>query len=637
MKRLLPACLRRLVVGALLLAASPLPAQDGFDLRIGRIALGGHGLAGVHLACTDLRRDADGFSCRRGTLGARGQRWPLRFAVRAAGRLIELEIPGTPGEHWRLRRQADGSHELTLRGARLARLAGLLPALDGLAALAIDGRLDGRLHLSAGGVDGELRLTGGRFAKADGTQAGEALAGTLSVALRRRGDAWTGSATLDWQAGELYLAPFYLAGGGYRLALAGAFADGIAQLRSARLALAGGGTLAGSAVWRIGEALPRQAELQGDELDLGVLGERLVAPLLAARALPPAAIAGQAALRLVWRDGAARQARLVLRDATLGLADGRLALHGVNGDLDWSAESPRAAELRVGGGRIGDLPLGAFTLPLHLRPDGVDLKQASIPLLDGELLLDDWQLRRPATADGAWQWSAGLALTPLSLPALTQALGLPALAGTLSFSLPRLRHADGALVLDGAAVIQAFDGFLSVTGLRLADPFGPLPRLSGDIELRHVDLGMLTDAYSFGHITGYIDADIHGLEMAGLRPLAFDARIASSPGRYPRRISQRAVQNITALGGGTAALQRSFLGFFEDFGYERMALSCRLSGNVCVMGGLGDAAGGQGFRIVEGGGIPALSIVGYNRRVDWPELIERLRGAIRNNLKAEIR
>lgn len=37
--------------------------------------------------------------------------------------------------------------------------------------------------------------------------------------------------------------------------------------------------------------------------------------------------------------------------------------------------------------------------------------------------------------------------------------------------------------------------------------------------------------------------------------------------------------------------------------------------------------GGVPVRImlIEGGGIPALSVVGYNRRVDWPELIERLR------------
>ena len=30
------------------------------------------------------------------------------------------------------------------------------------------------------------------------------------------------------------------------------------------------------------------------------------------------------------------------------------------------------------------------------------------------------------------------------------------------------------------------------------------------------------------------------------------------------------------------------------------------------------------FTIVEGAGLPRLSVVGYNRRVDWPTLVERL-------------
>ena len=75
--------------------------------------------------------------------------------------------------------------------------------------------------------------------------------------------------------------------------------------------------------------------------------------------------------------------------------------------------------------------------------------------------------------------------------------------------------------------------------------------------------------------------------------------------------------------GAAAAIQRSFLGFFERFGYRRIGLSCVLRDGVCDMDGISPR--GDGFMLIEGGGIPALSVVGYNRRVDWPELIERLR------------
>ena len=40
------------------------------------------------------------------------------------------------------------------------------------------------------------------------------------------------------------------------------------------------------------------------------------------------------------------------------------------------------------------------------------------------------------------------------------------------------------------------------------------------------------------------------------------------------------------------------------------------------MSGLRSA--GAGFTIVEGAGIPRLEVVGFNRNVDWPTLLERL-------------
>ena len=148
----------------------------------------------------------------------------------------------------------------------------------------------------------------------------------------------------------------------------------------------------------------------------------------------------------------------------------------------------------------------------------------------------------------------------------------------------------------------------------------------------------MTEAFSFGGMTGFIDADLYGIELAHWRPVRFDAAIRSSPGRYPKRISQRAVQNIGAMGGPGVglALQRGFLGFFETFGYREIGLSCVLDDGVCIMGGIGDSTSG-GFEIVRGGGIPALNIMGYNRRVDWNEFIDRLQRVIESNTAPVIR
>jgi hypothetical protein len=120
------------------------------------------------------------------------------------------------------------------------------------------------------------------------------------------------------------------------------------------------------------------------------------------------------------------------------------------------------------------------------------------------------------------------------------------------------------------------------------------------------------------------------------QPQAFAARVETSPGDFRKRISQRAVQNISSLGGAGAgaAIQRSFLRFFETFGYDRIGLSCRLVGGVCEMGGLEE--GGHGYLMVKGGGLPALNVMGYNRRVSWDVLVSRLKAIAAGNSRPVI-
>ena len=79
------------------------------------------------------------------------------------------------------------------------------------------------------------------------------------------------------------------------------------------------------------------------------------------------------------------------------------------------------------------------------------------------------------------------------------------------------------------------------------------------------------------------------------------------------------------------ALQRSVLRFLDEFGYERLGLSCRLENAVCEMDGVERAP--QGYVIVKGGGVPAISVIGYNRAVDWRELVERLKRVTQDNVK----
>lgn len=44
------------------------------------------------------------------------------------------------------------------------------------------------------------------------------------------------------------------------------------------------------------------------------------------------------------------------------------------------------------------------------------------------------------------------------------------------------------------------------------------------------------------------------------------------------------------------------------------------------MGGVGSA--GDGYFILRGRGIPRVDVIGYQREVDWPVLIARLKAAL---------
>jgi len=95
-----------------------------------------------------------------------------------------------------------------------------------------------------------------------------------------------------------------------------------------------------------------------------------------------------------------------------------------------------------------------------------------------------------------------------------------------------------------------------------------------------------------------------------------------------QRISQRAVENLTRLGGGgaAAALQRSFLRLFKEFGYADLGLQVRLQGERALLDGVAPAR--QGFYILRGKGLPRVDIIGYNREVDWQDFVTRVQEAV---------
>ena len=231
-----------------------------------------------------------------------------------------------------------------------------------------------------------------------------------------------------------------------------------------------------------------------------------------------------------------------------------------------------------------------------------------------------------------------LALERLDIGQLAQALDLPAFEGELSGRIPMARYQDQRLDFDGGLGMQLFGGTVQVSSLALERPFGVAPSVTADLVLDDIDLEALTGVFGVGSIAGKLDGRIADLRLVDWTPTAFDAdlhtdRDAARAAGIEQRISQRAVQDISSVGDASfgASLQGRLIALFDDFGYRDIGISCRLANEVCLMGGLRPVAD-NAFAIVEGAGLPRLTVVGYNRLVDWPTLLERLVAAGRGEV-----
>lgn len=621
----------------------------GALLAADALRLGGRSWSGLALRCARARLEASVFHCSDGRVAVAGKGLPLTMALevdldtgaaRAAagfdgGGRIEVVLAG--GGDVRL-----DATRLAVRDLR--RVASLLweGGLVQFDALDPDGLLDGQLIWSPEAASAKLSatLSEGAFGSADGLLAGEALGLVLNAEANWRDGGWQWQADARWDAGAAYVHPLYLEAGP-ALQASGVFAAGRLEVRRATARLDGVREVSASGSFDLNAGRAERLLVRFDGVDLAVAGPRWIAPLVLPAQVDRLVFSGSVSAAVEVRGGGLHALDVAFDAAGFGLrgaAGGAgLALGPLAGEAAWSRSRPTRMRVRAEGGRWEKLTLGAFELDARIEAERVAFARTVVPLLDGAVVIEDLVLAREA---GHWEGRGGVVVEPVSMRALTEALDLPVMTGVLSAALPGVRASPGAIELEGALVISVFDGYLQATGLRVLEPFGVASHLSADIEARHIDLAQLTETFSFGSMSGFVDADLRGLELARWQPVAFDARIASSAGQYPRRISQRAVQNISALGGAgaVAALQRGLLGLFESFGYREVGLRCALRDGVCMMDGIeGARRADGGFPIVRGGGVPALDVIGYNRRVDWDELVDRLQRVIAENVSPELR
>jgi hypothetical protein len=317
-----------------------------------------------------------------------------------------------------------------------------------------------------------------------------------------------------------------------------------------------------------------------------------------------------------------------------------LAFSGVNGALHWrdesssgsnnAASSAPLSQLSWRSGSLLGLELGATQLRLELWGTNLRIAEpARIPIFNGALAIDALRVRKAGTPQMAFMLDANI--EPINVAQLCRAFGWPEFGGELAGRVTKLRLEQGTLTLGATLAAKVFAGDIAISNMRLEGALTQWPRFNADIKLDNLDLEQVTQAFSFGRITGRLSGEVTGLSLFNWEPVAMNARLYTPDNdRSKHRISQRAVQNIGSIGGSgggvSAALQSGALRFFQDFNYDKIGISCRLENDVCTMNGVAAADNG-GYYLIKGRGLPRIDVIGNSTRVDWPRLVAQLKAA----------
>src|SRR5690554_2138240 len=302
----------------------------------------------------------------------------------------------------------------------------------------------------------------------------------------------------------------------------------------------------------------------------------------------------------------------------------KLEVAELNGRVDWQWQQlSKPSNLQWQSLLLSGLPVGPADMAFNLSEDKFKLYgRHDFPVLDGAIVIERLDIDQ-FIGEHSSQVRMDAEIEPISMTLITQQLGWPEMAGQFSGQLPGLVKSGNVIRFEGALNLSVFDGTIRVENLSMERLFGVAPVIAADIDMSYLDLEMLTKTFDFGLITGRLSGEVDALRVTNWKVDRMDAKIYSVKTEHTKQtISQKAIENISSLGGIQGAISRTFLRFFEQFKYKKIKLSCKLHNSVCLIGGIDNTA--RKFTIVEGGGLPKINIVGFAREIDWDIFVNRL-------------
>ena len=480
----------------------------------------------------------------------------------------------------------------------------------------------------------DILLNGASFTDDAGLHAGEKLVGNIKLAAKKANDMWRWNGLISWTEGELFWQPFYFGKAGNAFEISGTFKQPMLMIENAGLLVNEVGKMTATAQINTQTKTIEDVKVNAQNVDFAGLYSVFLKPKLEKSAFGNLEVSGKASWQFEVKNLQPTRFELNLTDANIEDKNNKFGFSHINAHIPWDYDAAKNISLSYKSGHLLKLALGETNLKAEVNRYALTSPQLTLPVLDGALNFEDVSA---AWLGQDWFWHLKMDLKPITMNEFSKALGWPEMKGKIDGQIPLITYAGKQLNMDGAMQFNAFNGSVSMNSLRIDDPLGVVPRLYANLEMRDIDLGDLTRTFNFGAIEGKLEGDVKDLRLENWKPVYMDANIQTMDGKHLKKISQRAVENITALGGeGTAAaLQRTFLRFFKEFNYEKIGMSCKLRQDVCEMGGVESTP--SGYIIVKGKGVPTVNVNGFTQKVSLSDLIGRMKRITDTNTKVIVK
>jgi len=351
-----------------------------------------------------------------------------------------------------------------------------------------------------------------------------------------------------------------------------------------------------------------------------------LAPFLEASVLKGVELQGQLEAKLKLQQNALSAMNLDIQQLTLGDSEQRFYLDQANAQINWTKQGAGKASfiswqtlnLKAIPFEPGQLSFSLFDKQFKL------LKPAELGVLGGEFSIQKFSVSTTENNDPIVHFEG--MVDKLSLEQLSTALNWEPLTGSISGYIPAVRYQNKTLSLDGQLKMQVFNGEVRIRNLASSGMFTNFARFYMDLEFDNLDLETITRKFHTGNIEGELSGMVQNLYLENWQPVSFYAWMGTpEDDGSTHKISQKAVENIASIGGSAAAdaLSKGVLSLFSSFRYDKLGFGCYLYQGVCQL--MGVEAIDNGFYLIKGGGLPRIDVIGYNPRLNWSVLLERLR------------